>query len=680
MARCYTCPQWLNSNNDYLVLIHPAYLMHWRISTSRLATLNRRPVSNPTSAEGSPISRVPDDVLYLVFAFVARAEPIRGIHDISQKIPDQENPTYHECLGWMRLSAICRRWRTVLLTSASLWADVVFFLPPGIASLALARSGGASLDIHIPCTKGSPPPRDLKSSKSWGLPHTHRERLLHLAAAHALRMKRFAAADLTTRHYQIIFGNMTFDSLYDLDLAYEYHSTHTTPAPTRKGLGYLCIFAPHAYRARLSIALPIAYNGGQGLSLWLPNLRYLYLDTVPVDQLTNATDLRWIAPLIRGAVGLQHLKMEFPANVIIDWNRLYGEDPLHLLALCSVDLGGPLRVRMDQLLSRLCEVVPPWMRFRSNHLNLRDGLEFIKLYGEIIGHSLCTYPLDSMHISAQEWWEPFMSIFSLTAFSSDNLTGSHPCLDDLLENVHRSAYHSAGLEVRFQQHTLKRDALDTLTPLLAQDLIREIFLDGCISNKLDDCEWENAMRRFMHSCLSAVTTLHCIEARRNNIFMSYILPCTAALRVLIPRDDPMEQVHLQGQELEPSDSASNHQSQVTTPPYGKFVAGVGRTCLLPALHTVVVSMRVADYETKNGYVLMSVGIPSPLVRLWWDELVKALRYRCEIGLPLRTLRIIGGWTSEKVRGRTAKLDGKMLRCVTELVNELIDERKVDPKL
>lgn len=92
-------------------------------------------------------------------------------------------------------------------------------------------------------------------------------------------------------------------------------------------------------------------------------------------------------------------------------------------------------------------------------------------------------------------------------------------------------------------------------------------------------------------------------------------------------------------------------------------------------------MWVAGYKKKFRLMQRSfVGERSPDVGAWWESLIDAVRYRRDIGLPVRTLRIIGGWTSEKLRRRTARLDESMLQCAAELVNELVDERKVDPDL
>ncbi|KZV67746.1 hypothetical protein PENSPDRAFT_45112 [Peniophora sp. CONT] len=675
---------------------YPVFKMCWRISPLRLLTSNHGLVSTCTPPEVGPISRVPDDVLYLLFAFVAKAEPVRGIHDISQKIPGHRNPTHSECLGWLRLSAVCRRWRFVLNTSAPLWADIIFHLPPEMASLALSRSGDVSMDIVIPIsastytgTRGK-----VKSSKRWGLPPTHRERLLNLAITHATRMMRIVAADLSSQSYKAIFESGIFNSLHILELGYHHRGFTGIPVPTRESLGRLRICAPNAYRAHLSTALPIAYNNGPGLSFQLPSLRYLFLTaSSPGRQYTKVADLQWILPLIRGAAGLEHVTLHLPVDFDIEWDELCRDEPLHLPALRSVDLGGSLNAHMHQLLSRMSTGIPPWMRFSSSErMDRLDALAYLKVYGEFIGHSLCTYPHDSLYIS-RGWQSMLSTIFSVMAFSSYDVAGTYPSVLELLENVSRRAYHSAGLKVHISWHDMDwetlggsvhnvAELLDTLIPLLAQNTIRELYLDNILSRG-----WTGALSRFIYSCIPGVTTLYCVESRRSDIPENVVLPCTAALRILVQTDDIEVQARSRNSELEPSDAVSNRGVQSTSAPRAPHHESQSitifsrRNYILPMLNTIVVSMCVAGRKDKRPVWRIHNGNDEEAkARVWWDELVKALTRRRDIGLPIRTLRIIGGWTTETLRGRTARMDGEMLLATAELVNELIDERRVNPAL
>ncbi|KZV67744.1 hypothetical protein PENSPDRAFT_754712 [Peniophora sp. CONT] len=297
-----------------------------------------------------------------------------------------------------------------------------------------------------------------------------------------------------------------------------------------------------------------------------------------------------------------------------------------------------------------------------------DVFEFLSVYGQIVGRSLCSHSLDTARIS-RGCRGNHGAMFSFSAFSSKELPGAYSHLDELLlHDVYEDIHGLAGLEVHFSQQIMEQggegdcalgDALDMLAPLLAQNTIRELILDEIVTPG-----WAGAIHRFMHSCLSGVTTLHCLETRRVHDFSTVLLPCTAALRTLTHPYERDTQSSLTGQ-------WSNPRSQ-----YDAGVSG-SRTHTLPALHTIIVSMWVVQAMDRDKLWTMYNGSATD-VRDWWDELIQALTYRRDTGLRVRTLRIIGGWTSQKLHDRTAEMDGAMLAHAVALVDELVDERKVGP--
>ncbi|KZV61851.1 hypothetical protein PENSPDRAFT_693025 [Peniophora sp. CONT] len=613
-------------------------------------------VSDISTTEGGPITRVPDDVLYSIFAFVAQIEPIRGIHDLSQQIPLLDNPSYSECLGWMRLSAVCRRWRVVLVTSAPLWADAVFYLPPEAASLALTRSGNAPLDMHIPYSEDlhSILRSKMVSSKNWGLPHTHRVRLLSLATTHASRMRKLNAADLTAQHYQDIFGSGSFNSLRVLVVRRSYYDDKT-PAPTRDDIGRLHISAPNVYRAYLSAALPIALGDGPGLSFSLPGLRDLSVSTT-LSRPTSIEQLRWIPSLIRGAAGLLRLKLHLPVDFYVNWKELCGDETFHLPALRAVELSGSLNAHLDDLFKQISTSIPPSVfSSSSGDMDRTNILEFVRTYGHIVAQSLQTHPLDTIYIS-RGTRNDFHAAFSVTAFSSKEVPGPYHSLEDLTQSIYSRAHHAARLSAFFSwlimgDEDRAGDALSVLAPLLTQNSVKHLILD-----ELSTTQWEAAVPGFMRSCLTKVTTLHCIDSRNPVGNQLDMYPCTAALRRLkVPAE-----AETQCQLPEHSSNDENHRAIAT----GSHP--------LSALKTVVVSM-IAKPEEKYWTIR---GVAD--VREWWDELIRGLTYRHEIGLRVHTLRIVGNWASEKLNSRMAKLDAKMLVRATALVDELVDERSKLP--
>ncbi|KZV67745.1 hypothetical protein PENSPDRAFT_687886 [Peniophora sp. CONT] len=189
-----------------------------------------------------------------------------------------------------------------------------------------------------------PPDEEFSNSKSWGPSHTHRERLLKLAICQAPRMRTFQAADLTAQEYRDIFRSGTFDYLHVLILRNYYRdfNVEDIPAPTREDIGHLQISAPSAAMVDLDPTLPIAYEDRSGLSLHLPGLRRLSLNTADHRELTVIPrQLCWIPALIRGAPGLTHLVIYLPmSSTTIDWAQLCGEEPFRLPALRSVQQAG----------------------------------------------------------------------------------------------------------------------------------------------------------------------------------------------------------------------------------------------------------------------------------------------------------------------------------------------------
>ena len=150
-----------------------------------------------------------------------------------------------------------------------------------------------------------------------------------------------------------------------------------------------------------------------------------------------------------------------------------------------------------------------------------------------------------------------------------------------------------------------------------------------------------AVRELMRTCLTDVTSLRCIGS------------AATTLRTLM------------------NDTQSERYS-IGYP--SQNIASASPAHLLPMLDTLIVTMYVS-YPDEN--YLKKPGIES--VREWWDELLRALAHRRDIELPVRTLHIVGGWTSERIRGRTAKLDAAMRVRATGLVNHVVDERMILPE-
>ncbi|KZV61859.1 hypothetical protein PENSPDRAFT_670740 [Peniophora sp. CONT] len=621
-----------------------------------------------TPASDGLILRLPDEVLDSVFTLVARAEPIHSIHDRSRSSTSEDN-SYYARLGWTRLSGVCRRWRAVLISLAPLWANIVFHLPPEPALLALSRSSEAPLDMRIPSLslasregRFTAMRRRLTRAKSTNEPHSHRERLLTLATTYAPRMGQLYGADFSAQEFLDIFKCASFDRLRALVFRQDCPGE-----PSREILGQLHILAPKVERAHLPVTLPIAHENGPGLKLSLPALRDLELFDPP--SYTGGIDtLRWISPLLREATELRSLVIYLSGALAlpIDWAELVGEESTHLDALRAIRFTGCLNACLDQLFTRVITVIPPHICFVvTDYLQASDIAQMLR-FGEIIGNSLRVHPLDSMTITRGV--RTSNDAFNLVAFSSDELPGPHYAIPGLLSDTRRRARLSATLSARMISG-LAGDTLDGLAPVFCHNAVKHLVIDEDITD-----DWMQALRRFSQSCLRDVTTLHCTYYRNPMINgknpmingeLTETSPCTSARRLL---DDSAESADMQVDSPVQDEGVGllDHKRQLT------FDSG---PCL-PALETLVVTMCVPKSELKKMRRRSSLHPSTGAVRAWWEDLVQAIAHRREIGLGVRTLRLVGGWESQLLHRATAEIDAKMFAQAAELVDEIVDERIV----
>ncbi|KZV67736.1 hypothetical protein PENSPDRAFT_653846 [Peniophora sp. CONT] len=643
----------------------------------------------------SPISLLSDGILYLVLIHVAGAEPIYDILGFASA--QSMNSTYYSCLGWTRLSAVCRRWRAIVIDAASLWAEDVFGFPADMAALALIRSGTAPLNMIIPSYKSRGPEllRQVQSKKKWGLPGTHRERLLNLAVTHSDRIKKLIASDLSSQHYHMIFKNGHFDSLTSLSLEYAYKNSGPS-APSREDLDDLCIVAPHVRVAGFSPTLPIAYDDKPGLHIVLPALRKLIIVAhvdfrYPTTLPTSMEQLCWIPSLICGAPMLEHLAIDMPIDTfVVDWVQLFSGKRSSLPALRFCDVFGMPETHLEQLFELIAPDIPPKTIIRvllSEETSAQENTELpktIETYGSIIGHSIRLHSLDTVHLSlklssATFKWSPGDKIsaatFLLSVFRGtelpllkcsmkdyNNRCSSQTARADLL-----AVSASSQPERNVDPSDVSDAILKMIAPILINNEIRTLILD-----EIPTVKWANTMREVMRTFLPSVTTLYCVNTSdcpyAKNSVSSYP-PCTTALRLLYDTNKK----EVRGQ----SPAGLSESSHPADLPHTQkaLLFGTSGGVILPALETVVVSMNVAPVAEGCSALRSTAD-----VRAWWDELIRALTRRHDLGLRVRVLRIVGGWPTERLRKRTAKMDAKMLARAGVLVDDVADERTVSSQL
>ena len=86
----------------------------------------------------SPVNQVPNEILSNIFALVANAIP----EELSTYLSDRESAK------WLRVTHVCRHWRSIAMASGSLWSNINF-VTPELANAMLERSRSAPLSVQL---------------------------------------------------------------------------------------------------------------------------------------------------------------------------------------------------------------------------------------------------------------------------------------------------------------------------------------------------------------------------------------------------------------------------------------------------------------------------------------------------------------------------------------------------
>lgn len=87
----------------------------------------------------TPINVLPEELLRLIFLFLAIADPPQRITGI--------NYTEYYDLGWIKSTHVCRPWRHIALDASVLWSDITFVLGTTWARQMIARAKSSPLTI-----------------------------------------------------------------------------------------------------------------------------------------------------------------------------------------------------------------------------------------------------------------------------------------------------------------------------------------------------------------------------------------------------------------------------------------------------------------------------------------------------------------------------------------------------
>ncbi|VDC06380.1 unnamed protein product [Peniophora sp. CBMAI 1063] len=280
----------------------------------------------------SPILSLPDDISILLLATAAQTEPPRGIGFRCAR---------NQALGFLRLSEVCRRWRALLLSMPSIWAEVVFTIPPAPATLALSRSKSHPLRASIPSITI---PINYRPGKPTGREHNY---LIALLAEHAARIGTLSASDLEAKDYRVAFRD-------PLPLLKRLVFIHIGSPPSPRDIGNICIDAPTLHTMEImidegsNIQFPITYDNAPGITLKLPALRSISISLIDIRM--KDSNLRWIVPLLRNTplIEVLHLSFSVDSGTRAQWNTLFKDQPVELSRLRRLELeGGPQANTLD---------------------------------------------------------------------------------------------------------------------------------------------------------------------------------------------------------------------------------------------------------------------------------------------------------------------------------------------
>ncbi|KZV60393.1 hypothetical protein PENSPDRAFT_351040 [Peniophora sp. CONT] len=124
-------------------------------------------------------TNLPIDVICEVFEHAALTDPPKRIVSGIDLVAEHVQLARGYDLGWILLTHTCRRWRTIGLNMASLWADIVMvFRNPVVAEELVLRARECGLTLQVDgCYQERTPRQQLWFD--WAMQYVHRARILH---------------------------------------------------------------------------------------------------------------------------------------------------------------------------------------------------------------------------------------------------------------------------------------------------------------------------------------------------------------------------------------------------------------------------------------------------------------------------------------------------------------------
>ncbi|KZV71165.1 hypothetical protein PENSPDRAFT_752025 [Peniophora sp. CONT] len=520
-------------------------------------------------------------------------------------------------LGWIRLGHVCHGWRVLLRRMPVLWGRIALCndgAPPMATRTLLRRSRGAPLDVTL-----NQPERhnrnDLEARER------HFVAVMKTAVGFATRLRTLTASGVYPQDLAHFFYRKSLPMLQRL------HIAHSGYVPGDFN-GNFTMDACNLVSASFDLwgyGLPMASRAQKGFSLDFPNLRRLAVEwSYMSGRNTTMEDLRWIASAIRNAPLIEDLDIDLGFwHFDGDWRNLFEDQTAHLEHLKRLSLTQrSMKMRTGEFLAHICPSPPPSVTFTARYISRADVAPLVRVYEPYL-RSAASYSTMYIRFRHPMWVLIHLlpSPGDVGVLSEEKLYGPmsnrlRRASEDNLPQLDRQMTLSLST---FSNLTLANEVLVDLAPRLHLANLTHLHIDGKVNPK----GWWSAFRRLVAPRMSSVHTL--IIDNLSWLYAKY--GDMNALGILDP---------------DPSFSTFD-------PP-------------LPILQTLIITAWVTGTKARK--------------RPWLFYLLLFLMHRKEIGLPIHTVHLRGGWMTDELRAVWTDMDRNIIEHIAAVVGEVLDERTV----
>ncbi|KZV71171.1 hypothetical protein PENSPDRAFT_650924 [Peniophora sp. CONT] len=547
-----------------------------------------------------------DDVLREIFDYVAYLEPY------------ERHPFNHQllhALGWIRLSHVCRKWRSLLLDMPTLWGRIALVSagpPPRASGTFLSRSRNSLLDAEFS--------RGGSLRYSTAVHDRHRKRLMEAAKILAPRLRTLAAisVELPLDDLLYYFRHSPLPALRILRVVYSKADEDEVVEALQDDL---IMDAPNLVEASFILfayGLPMGNRLKKGLVLNFPSLRSFTVKWSEMDR-TDATieDLRWVTAAIRNAPRIEHLYLSLGLwHFDADWNYLFDgiNAPLHHLKKLVITQRS-MCMHTGDLLERICVSPPPSFTFTARYLFREDITPMMHALEPYL-RSCASYSTLYIRFRHPSW--VMLHILSNpddARLLSEEKTFARRA-EDKLAKIERQTTLSLSTPT---DHLLSEELLPDLVPWLPVANLTYLHINGSVN----PFGWWHT---FTHLLGPQLTSVHTLVIDN----LSWLAPKAAAMNALNILDP--------------------YTVSTPDPP-------------LPALRTLSLSAWVTGTKGRN--------------RVWLKYVLDLVERRKNKGLPLHVVRLRGGWMTSQLKMFWWSSDDALIGLMkADVVGDVIDERVV----